>query len=361
MIQLIGTLGLFVASFFSIAVLALTSHFSVKFLGKTWGVRKKYLDKVTYSGPKALMLIILVLCPLVLFTKGTISKATTGVDSYIMTESELINERDNAKKNAVVLEQRLFLMEQRVKNFQNWFYSTFWNSHSQPKKIMTEMVGLNPLEDWVAPHPIYGGSRIKLEEFHGNLFLFYGDASNHSLIKTLKDPQIQELIQKTQNILDYDKFSTAELSKARNELTKRLEILNTVNNFHFEVIPAAFREDSEISVFGKRSQKMEWLLINLSKTWNAGKVYLESGTEFLASDSDGLTLPEQDQAKVLVGSLNVRKDADQDSPVIGTLKMGKIVKIEGKRERWLQVSVDGSTKGWVFGKFMKLLANKKSL
>ena len=57
--------------------------------------------------------------------------------------------------------------------------------------------------------------------------------------------------------------------------------------------------------------------------------------------------------KVTASSLNIRKTADSDSKVIGTLKEGASVTIKDSTGSWYKISANGKT-GYVYKKYIKV-------
>ena len=56
--------------------------------------------------------------------------------------------------------------------------------------------------------------------------------------------------------------------------------------------------------------------------------------------------------KVTASSLNIRKSADADSKVVGTLKEGASVTIKETKGSWYKISAGGKT-GYVYKKYIK--------
>ena len=63
--------------------------------------------------------------------------------------------------------------------------------------------------------------------------------------------------------------------------------------------------------------------------------------------------------KVTASSLNIRKSADSDSKVVGTLREGASVTIKDTKGSWYKITANGKT-GYVYKKYVKVTSSSDS-
>lgn len=316
--------------------------------GGTWDNNRKGIQKLTITGRIAVIIAFLGFIISIITTHQTKKESKLKLKKLIKTLSyteQIKIKVKNLEKQLENATKREREIKEQLEIYKDILQSIRGESERQPQVVMAQYVELGPYELYLAPNLLYGGSIIKFYGFRSKLLLVYGN-------RFLNPSIVRRLASEVRRRLSYE-----EISESNSFLFG-----NFNEGLHYHIIIPSIIGHSEIAVIGGSGIGMHWVLVNLSDRYCGGKVFVESTPRIRSHNwswveetiSSINSIPLQSKVEINVNLLNLRKCPDTSCQIIGKLKYGEIYTVLEKKGLWLYISKN-SIKGWVFGRYVKLI------
>ena len=320
--------------------------------GITWDEKARGIQKVTHTGYLSMLLVI------VGFILSLVIVDNAHRDSLLQSEklSSTVQFAESMRDEGNRLRSSLEEAKTRIEGFKSIIEVIRSESIEQPQTVISQYVELRPSELWMAPDYVYGGSIVKLYDFHGDILVLYGDEFRY-------EDEVTYLMQRCAARLEGYMFDEVDRVRAIRELEYCLRGQVSVN-----LVTSGRNGHSEIAIIGRSGRAMPWGIYNLSRRRDGGKVFVEATPHIRSEDWSWIEavkdavdriekIPPDSKIQVSITTLNMREQPSKQSPVVAKLLKSEELTVNKRKGLWLNVVSSSGMVGWVHGGYVTLLAS----
>lgn len=338
-----------IAIYFTLLIILCGAVLAIR--GVTWDEKAHGIKKITQTGYLSVLLVIVgFILSLVIIDKSH-------QDSLIQSKklSSTVKYAETSREESIRLRSSLETAKARIESFKSVVETIRSESVQQPQKVMAQYVELRPNEFWTAPDSIYGGSIVKLYDFHGDILVLYGDEFRY-------EDEINYLMRRCTERLGGFMFDEVDRVRAIRELEYCLK-----GQVRVDLVTSGRNGHSEVAIIGRSGRGMPWGIYNLSRQRDGGKVFVESTPRIQSEDWSWVEkvkasvdqikkIPPHSKIQVSIKTLNMREEPSKKAPIVAKLVKSDELIVNKRKGIWLNVENSSGMVGWVHAGYVKLSA-----